>query len=203
MRGELSRRQLKCWRFYYWRVNIYLKRVIIFIDGNNFEKALKNLYGDNTKIGYQKFSTHVAEKICSGKLQRIHYYTAVGDKEPNKVSATKNFVDYLNKHVPRMTAKYGYLKIKGKDGNKWIYEEKGTDVMIAVDMVSLAYNNAFDEAVLFSADTDFSPAISELKRLGKVVIAGLIDQQKAGRMKELCDDHFILTKKDIDLFIKK
>lgn len=178
-----------------------MKRIMIFIDGNNFESALQNLYGHNVKVGYKDFANHIAEHFCNGKLQRIYYYTAVGDKDKAKEQATKNFVDTLNKTIPRMTAKYGYLKAKKVNG-VWEYEEKGTDVMMAVDMVSLGYSNSFDEAVLFSADTDFKPVIDELKRLGKVVILGVVDQQKAGRMKELCDDHFILKKTDIDPFKK-
>lgn len=177
-----------------------MKRIMIFIDGNNFESALYSLYGRNVKIAYKEFSKAIAEEYCDGKLQRIYYYTAIGEKDKSKAQATNNFLDKLNKSIPKMTAKCGTLKPKEQINGIWHYEEKGTDVMIAVDMVSLGYSNAFDEAVLFSADTDYKPAIDELKRLGKVITVGLVDQQKAGRMKELCDDHFILKKEDIDKF---
>ena len=45
--------------------------------------------------------------------------------------------------------------------------EKAVDVMIAVDMVSLARQDAFDSAYLFSADGDLTPAVEEVRRVGK------------------------------------
>ena len=81
--------------------------------------------------------------------------------------------------------------------------EKETDVNVAVDMVSLAYDNGYDEAVLLSADTDYKPAIQLAQRLGKIVVAGVVDKQKAGFMKSLCDDNLIIKKEDIDNVTRK
>lgn len=39
-------------------------------------------------------------------------------------------------------------------------EEKGIDVQIAIDIVSLALDSAFDLAILFSSDTDLVPALN-------------------------------------------
>jgi uncharacterized LabA/DUF88 family protein len=47
--------------------------------------------------------------------------------------------------------------------------EKGVDVLIAVDLVTLAIDNAYDVAVLASADTDLIPALEYVtKRLAPV-----------------------------------
>ena len=44
------------------------------------------------------------------------------------------------------------------------YEEKRTDVNIAVAIVSDAYNNKYDKAILLTADSDISPSIKEVKK---------------------------------------
>lgn len=171
---------------------------MVFVDGNNFEKALTTLYGSQQRIHYGKFAEYVAQKR-DGYLSRIYYYTASGDVDKTKAAATKTFVDTLNKKVPKCIAKLGYLKVIGQDADgKDIITEKGTDVNIAVDLVSLAFNNAFDEAVLFSADSDYESAIAMARSLGKNVVAGVVDQQKAGYIKDLCDDHLTLLKSDFN-----
>ena len=47
--------------------------------------------------------------------------------------------------------------------------EKAVDVQIAVDMVSMAQKNAYDAAYLLSADGDLTPAVREVRALGKKV----------------------------------
>ena len=49
-------------------------------------------------------------------------------------------------------------------------EEKGVDTRIVTDMMSLAWNGAYDVAVLISADRDFIPVAEELQKRGFKVI---------------------------------
>lgn len=179
-----------------------MKRIMVFIDGNNLESAVNKLYGCQTRLDYSK----LAEAVCkqeNGVLQRLYYYTAKSDKDKAKAANTEKFADHLNKKVPKCIAKVGFLKFKGVDANgKDIFEEKGTDVNIAVDMVSLAFQNAFDEAILFSADTDYEPAIKTVRNYGKNVTVGLIDKQKGGFIKDLCDHNIILKKEFLDKVIR-
>ena len=154
--------------------------------------------GDHQRIDYGKLASYVADSMRSGSLQKVYYYTAIGDSNGDKVANTKKFVDTLNKHVPYCVAKTGYLRANGSGG----YDEKGTDVHIAVDLVSLAFTNAYDEAILFSADTDYEPAIRQAQNLGKNVVCGIVDQQKAGYMKELCDDYFIVKQEELNKLMR-
>ena len=57
-------------------------------------------------------------------------------------------------------------------------EEKGVDTRIVTDMMSLAWNGAYDVAVLITADRDFIPVAKELQARGIKVIHGKIG--KAG-----------------------
>ena len=51
----------------------------------------------------------------------------------------------------------------------WV--EKAVDVKIAVDMISMAHQDIYDVAYLLSADGDFTPAVDEVRKIGKRVIA--------------------------------
>ncbi len=43
--------------------------------------------------------------------------------------------------------------------------EKKVDINIAIDVVSLAYEDAYDTAVLVSGDGDFLPVVKKIKRI--------------------------------------
>ena len=46
-------------------------------------------------------------------------------------------------------------------------QEKGVDVRLALDIVSLAYQKAFDVALVFSQDQDLSEVADEIRQIAK------------------------------------
>lgn len=78
--------------------------------------------------------------------------------------------------------------------------EKGIDVQLAVDLVRLAYENAFDVYIVFSRDTDLLPPIEMLRdhRLGHVEVAGWDGSSRLRLHKlwyhELDEDDFIAAR---------
>ena len=64
-------------------------------------------------------------------------------------------------------------------------DEKGIDTRIATDLVSLAWEQAYDIAVLVSSDQDFVPAAEYLQNKGvKVIHAGIAN--KGMLLKQKC-----------------
>jgi uncharacterized LabA/DUF88 family protein len=174
---------------------------MVFIDGNNFEKAVCSLYGHNKLFHYEKLARYIAEKKCNGILQRFYYYTAQSDRhlDPDKFDKTQGFINRMRSEYSRCIIRVGKLEPRGttKEG-KIIFVEKQTDVNIATDMLSLAYTDGYDIAVLLSTDTDYRPAIELIRNLGKIVIAGIVDEQPGRTMKSLVDEHFYLKKEDLE-----
>ena len=173
-----------------------MKRVMVFIDSNNFESAVNSLFGGLTKLDYPKLANDLAD-TQNGELIRLYFYTAQGDpkKEPAKFQATQNFIDRLNKREDNCIVRVGRLMYLGLDSSgKNIISEKGTDVNIATDMVALACNNAYDVAILVSADTDYVPVLEQVRSIGKQVVLCLVDQQKGGYLKEFSDSNIVLSK---------
>jgi uncharacterized LabA/DUF88 family protein len=124
---------------------------MVFIDGNNFREAVNEFFQCTYNINYFKLANLLAEK-CNGDLQRFYYYIAQGDskEDPEKFHKTEKFINAINSH-PYSTVKKGFLRKIGQDlTGKNLYVEKGTDVHIAVDMISLAYHNAYDQAIIVS-----------------------------------------------------
>ena len=78
-----------------------------------------------------------------------------------------------------------------KDG-EGKYTVKGDDIQIAVDMVRLAYENAYDTAILVSGDGDFVPAIKAVQKLGKNVGNAYFHKTSSGFLKRVCDSSVLL-----------
>jgi len=50
-----------------------------------------------------------------------------------------------------------------------IYHEKGVDVLMAVDLLTGAYENLYDTTILVSSDTDLIPAIEKVRVMKKKI----------------------------------
>lgn len=71
-------------------------------------------------------------------------------------------------------------RVASIDSVTWV--EKGVDVMIATDMVSMAYEDKYDTAYLLSADGDFTHAIKKVRDTGrKVLVASSIPGNEISR----------------------
>lgn len=63
------------------------------------------------------------------------------------------------------------IDIAKRHNEATVYVEKAVDVMISVDLVTMAINNAYDAAYLLSADGDYTPAVEAVRGLGKKLYA--------------------------------
>ena len=74
-----------------------------------------------------------------------------------------------------------------KPGGKPEFTVKGDDIYLSTDMVSLAYENIYDTAVLVSGDGDFVPAIKRVQKLGKKVENAYFRVSSSNFLKKVCD----------------
>jgi uncharacterized LabA/DUF88 family protein len=80
-------------------------------------------------------------------------------------------------------------------GFSWrTYEEKETDVAIAVALLEDGVNDRFDTAIIVSADSDLCPAVRALKRLrpDKRIVAVFPPQRRSDDLRRAADAHFTL-----------
>lgn len=52
-----------------------------------------------------------------------------------------------------------------------VFVEKAVDVFLAIDLVTLAINDAYDAAYVLTADGDYTPAVDAVRKLDKRVYA--------------------------------
>ncbi|MBT4192163.1 MAG: NYN domain-containing protein [Candidatus Diapherotrites archaeon] len=157
----------------------YFYKISIFIDGSNFYHSLKKSF-NITKIDVKKLSKIL---IAENELQQIFYYTSpINRKENlNAYKAQQRFLAKIKK-VPKLMLFLGRLE---KRGNGKV--EKGVDVKLAVDLISNAFKDRFDIAIIISNDADFVPAIKEVQNRGKKVFNVSFPKTKSFHLNKVCD----------------
>lgn len=115
----------------------------------------------------------------SRRLVHAHYYNIPVRQSDDQAryAAQQKFLSQLRK-IPHFTVHLGRLADRERDEQcpncshtyKVAYQtEKGVDVQIASHMLSFAFDNQYDTAILGSNDGDFAPVVAEILRLHKGV----------------------------------
>jgi len=179
-----------------------MKRVAIFIDGNNFYYGIRKLYGKDKSLkifDFKGFADFIANK---DKVVEIFYYNAELDITNNleKHKSQKEFFNNLRK-IPKFNlilCKLLKRNITGTD--KFYYIIKEDDINMAVDMVEGACGDKFDVAVVVSGDGDFVPAVKAVQRKNKTVENIYFKNSSSRNLKNHCDHSLELTKEILDKF---
>lgn len=175
---------------------------MIFIDGSNHYHIVKDMFINEKKSINFDFEKFVNELTGDRELIRVYYYSAPLDRKKDEETYTKQqrFFEAL-KRIPNFTlvlCRMQKVKIEGKE----IYQVKEDDISLAVDMVKLAFNNAYDTAILVSSDGDFNPAVKAVKEIGKNIENIGFETKFSYHLKRECDKFRILSKGEVKRFFK-
>lgn len=164
------------------------ERVMVFIDGSNMFWAARarGFYIDYVKLTNLLVGTN-------RRLVRPYYYCAIG------VPPTRNQISFhdklkysgftvITKPLKRRVSKARLLAVFDPNNQQWNEkqvrelvkvekdEEKGVDVALVTDMLSMAYKNAYDTAILVGGDEDYLSTLKDIKLVPKrVEIAAFSD----------------------------
>lgn len=177
------------------------ERVMIFIDGSNLYFLLKEMLKNSKDMGDFKFEKFIKHLAAERKLVRTYYYNAILDqqKDGEKYSRQQQFFEKL-KLIPDFEVVICRMQKDHNSNGEIKYSVKEDDIHIAVDMVKLAYNDAYDTAILVSSDGDFVPAIKAVKERGKRVENIGFKTKFSWHLKQTCDRFILLERKDVDKF---
>ncbi|OIO46292.1 hypothetical protein COX24_02620 [bacterium (Candidatus Gribaldobacteria) CG23_combo_of_CG06-09_8_20_14_all_37_87_8] len=175
------------------------EKVVIYIDGSNFYKYLKdeaiNLQ-KGVKFDFSKFTDFlVQERVCISKRYYVGIARNFDDTEKSKaiISGQQKFLSRIKNEG--FCVKPGRLMY-----DKDRIREKGTDVKIAVDLIIGAVDDLYDTAILVSSDTDLIPAIKYIKHKGKKLeYVGFSHAPSLG-MQKYANLSVLLRQKDINNF---
>ena len=152
-----------------------VKRAVAFVDGQNLFHAAKEAFG------YQHPNydpSLLARRVCAVKawtLLRIHFYTGVPDRADNVFwnhfwTAKLGTMGHRGIVTFSRSLRYRTQPITLPSGGivpVRVGQEKGIDVRLALDVVRLARENAYDVALLFSQDQDLSEAVDEVRAISR------------------------------------
>lgn len=148
-----------------WEGKKIKEKISIFIDGSNLYHSLKKI--GTIKINFQK----LIDKLVNGRqLISVFYYNTPLDitKNPKRYWKQQKFFDELRKLSLFKVVLCKLRKYK-KINKTFAYEVKGDDVHLTVDLISGAYENTYDTAIIVSGDEDFVPALKKVQGLGKKI----------------------------------
>ena len=176
------------------------KRVVVYIDGFNL------YYGMRSK-GWRRYYwldlSRLAERLLrSGQtLAGVKYFTArvVPDADSMDKARRQNIYLEALGTLPELRIHYGYYLPKTQRcpdcGATWqTYEEKMTDVNIAGELLSDAYEDAFDTAIVVSADSDLARPITMVRERfeGKRVVVAFPPARASKRLRTVATASFTI-----------
>lgn len=193
-------------------------RGMVFVDHMNFNIALGDYY---TSIG-KKSPNLDYNTVFRGAVSLVpetgYTKTIIFAPEPDDFLMKDQYLLGYYKWVQGMkNAKYLDV-VEGRyigrpvhddspmnilDKSTYYKVEKGTDINLAMHAISKAYNNAYDIAFVFSADTDYISLYRQLKSIGKIVIAVAVKGQQLRKVIPEVDDYIILDDSFFSKYIRE
>ena len=177
-----------------------MERVAVYIDGFNLFYGLKSKRqgrrGRRWPCYYWLDVRQMSEKLLrtNQKLVLVRYFTARvhhDANDPGKVNRQNTYLEALQT-LPDATLHEGYFvektrtchhcRSKYKD-----YEEKMTDVNIAMELLTDAQDDLFDTAIIVSADGDLAGPVTAVCRRypGKRVVMAFPPDRNSVRLLKL------------------
>lgn len=192
-------------------------RGMVFVDHMNFNIAVSDYYRSIDKQAPNLDYNTLFSGVVSMVPNVSYVKTTIFAPEPDQFLMKDNYLSKYYKWVQGMkNAKYldvvegryigrplqesGQMDINDK--STYYKVEKGTDLNLAIHAIIKAYNNAYDVAFVFSADTDYISLYRQLKNIGKLVVAVIVKGQYLGRVIPEVDNYIILDDSVLSSFIR-
>jgi uncharacterized LabA/DUF88 family protein len=163
-------------------------RVMVFIDGSNLFGACRDL---SFKIDLEKL---VSELVGGRDLIRPCYYCSIPEIPSQGTLDFIRSLKFLGFKVVQKTLKKRY-----DENGKEYFVEKGIDVALVIDMLSMAYKNAYDVAVLVAGDGDYVGVAEEVRSLGKRVEIAFFENNPNSSTSMIASDLRMTTDQFISL----
>jgi uncharacterized LabA/DUF88 family protein len=176
--------------------------VIAYVDGFNLYHGLHEKY----RRRYLWLDLeHVVQRLRpKDQILAVRYFTAMVRDEPAALARQRVYLGALSTYSSAVEIILGRYQTKTMAcrhcGNVWTsYEEKETDVNIAVSLVADAAAAASDIALIISADSDLCPAIRTARSLnpGRGMIAAFPPRRSSFEIRTLIPRAFTIAAADL------
>jgi uncharacterized LabA/DUF88 family protein len=152
-----------------------IKRAIAFVDGQNLFFAAKNAFGHH----YPNYDVAaLAASLCQMRgwqLEEVRFYSGIPDAADDAFwnhfwTAKLAQMGRQSIRVFSRPLRYRNQIIRLPDGQSHTFlvgQEKGVDVRLALDIVSLAHKGVYDIALVMSQDQDLSEVADEIREIAR------------------------------------
>lgn len=172
-------------------------QVAMYVDGFNLYNGLREKHG--RKYLWLDLEGVARRLLRPGQqLSTVRYFTASVRNHPSGQARQATYLNALQA-ATSVDVVLGRFQEKTRHcfrcGRSWrTYEEKETDVSIAVSLLEDGINDLFDTALILSADSDLCPAINALRRLkpDKRVIAVFPPKRRSDELRRVASASFTL-----------
>ncbi len=180
-----------------------VQRVAVYIDGFNLYYGLRS---KRWRRYYWLDIRALSVKLLrpGQRLMRVKYFTAPVLSRPDDPGQQDRQRRYLGALATLRDVQilYGYFLSKMSicpacGANRETFEEKMTDVNIAVELLGDACDDAFDTAIIISGDSDLSGPISavRLRHPDKSVIVAFPPNRTSFRMRQSASASFTIGRR--------
>jgi uncharacterized LabA/DUF88 family protein len=182
-----------------------MNRVIVYIDGFNLYYGLKD---SGWRRYYWLNMKSLAENLLKPgqQLTSTKYFTSRVSsciQDPDKAKRQSTYLEALET-LSAFRMFYGHYLQKPvrcrNCGACWnVHEEKMTDVNIAVELITDAFQDCFDTALLISGDSDLAGPIEAVSRLfpAKRVVVAFPPKRHSARLCAVANASFTIGRKRI------
>ena len=178
-----------------------VNRVEFFVDGFNLYHALiDNHYNRYKWLDLLKLAKCFIKP--QDQVIGINYFTSYVVWDPQKVSRHQVYTSALQSVGVKIV--FGSFKAKDRKCRNCnavykTFEEKQTDVNIAIKLFQSAINNVFDTAIIVSGDSDLVPAIEAVKTTFPAKSVGVVIPigRRAESLKNATDFHMKMKEKHL------
>jgi len=167
---------------------------MVFMDGSNIFRTAKAIR-PNLLVDYAKL---LKELVGSRNLIRAYFYSGIKVPPQEKQIKFHHRLKYQGITVVTKPLRQRTTTCPNCKQAHVGFVEKGVDVALVTDMLGMAFKNAYDSAILVSADKDYEGAIEEVKRLGKRIEIAAFEHAISEDMKMLADRPFISLTQILD-----
>ena len=178
-----------------------MQRVIFYIDGFNLYYGLKS---KSWRQFYWLDLARLADRLLQPDqaLVAARYFTArvmpTGPRGADKKKRQNMYMEALAT-LPKVRIHYGHYAARERRcracGSTWLtYEEKMTDVNIAVKILGDAVDDRFDTAVIVSGDGDLTGPVEEVRTRypEKRVVIASPPGRRSNRLRKAAHAHFTI-----------
>lgn len=182
-----------------------LERVMIFIDGGYIRKIFNDLFGDDNihywklRNDLQKWYNDILSNAYRANLIRAYYYDGIADESEKEYPHQRKYFDELREKCVFIDVTLAEA-VKESDGK---YRQKGVDVLLAIDSLSMAYQDLYDSGLFLLGDRDFIPLIEAIKSTGIKTYGFLYEKNIPEKLRWAFDYRIILKKEKIKTWHNK